>query len=231
MRQLEQYKLSYLKIGKELKSVLHVNAKDFDSRLFEKTFKKNMSSIVNIVPFEKTRNSAIIVRNINNLKYSKRINKNKSLPNLNIIGSIYQKSNEDGASKSLKNMNDTEYYVGFSFSYPIGNHKAKGDVRNTTLAVKELKKEYSITKNTFNVKQNSYLLAISSHKKQYKLLKQHLKSLKSQLRTERVKYKQARLNLQYILNTENNIASVEIDMLNLKNNFIQVYLDYRDLIQ
>jgi hypothetical protein len=54
-------------------------------------------------------------------------------------------------------------------------------------------------------------------------------ALKSQYQTENKKYLQARLDLFYLLETDNSITNEEIALLRLKNQLIDLYFDYLTL--
>jgi hypothetical protein len=61
--------------------------------------------------------------------------------------------------------------------------------------------------------------------------KSNIISLTSKLRTEKKKYNMARLNLSYLIDTENSIARERIEELLIKKRLITLMFDYRDLIQ
>ncbi len=56
----------------------------------------------------------------------------------------------------------------------------------------------------------------------------YLNSLTRQLAVERRKYRQGRLNLFYVITTENSISAAKTDIFNLKYQLITYYIDYLD---
>jgi len=230
--QYEQNLLNYKKIKKEINLIIDTSKYAPDKKLFEKTFDKyNKEKIMADVKFVQTRNSRILKKNIASIKYQSSILQNKLLPELNLIGSVTQKSNADSVSSAFSNMSDTEYYVGLSMSYALGNSKAKSDLKQADLSIQELNQTYKSTNNSFDVKLKSLVSNITSYKKQHQFYKNYIKALNSQLYTERQKYKQARLNLSYLISTQNNIAATKINILTLRLSLILASLDYNDLIK
>jgi len=71
---------------------------------------------------------------------------------------------------------------------------------------------------------NGYKELIATHNK-------NLQALISQRQTERKKYEQARLDLQYLINTENSIAMEKLTLLQLKVGLLGYYIDYKDLTE
>jgi outer membrane protein TolC len=184
------------------------------------------------VPFEKTRANAIISLSVKNLKYARYAAKNRALPEMNIFGTVKKKSQVQDSSESYQysEMNDTDYSVGFIFSYPLGSNTSEGEVTRISAIVGELEKEYEIAKNNYTRTLDTVITLVDGNIKILALKQQNIKALKSRLATEKRKYSQARLNLAYVIETENKIVEEEINILNLKNQLIELYFDYNYLV-
>ena len=92
--------------------------------------------------------------------------------------------------------------------------------------------EYDKTKNNYHKNLKNTITNIAILKEIINKKNQNLQSLNSRIRTERVKYAQARqIELGNLIETENLITSEEIDLMKTKANIIILYLDYLKLIQ
>ena len=232
------YKITYDNYKKELDKLKNELSIFFDIKNSKPNFDKfselySTSLDLNFkdIDFGETKNSELLKLTLKNLNYSLDVNENKQLPELNLIGSVTQKSNEDSVGNSISNMKDTDYFVGFSMSYSLGNHENKGSLKDVRLSLKETKEDYIITKNSYNKDLSNLQTSKQSYLNQIKFRKQNLNSLKSQYRTEKTKYNQARLNLSYLIQTENNILAAKMSSLDLQSGLIMLMLDYNDLIK
>lgn len=229
--QLEQYHLSLQTIKSELNLILPINQYDPDP---EELLKKSDTAISYQYPdiaFEKTRSYKILKKTLQQIEYLASVNRNKLLPELNLIGSVSQKSSADSQSEALSGINDTEYYAGFSVSYPLGNHEARSALKDAQLSLQENRYTIQKSRNSYETQSKSLRSSALSYKKQIALYEEQIKTLQSQLYTETQKYKQARINLSYVISTRNDIYQSKIDQLITRTNAILTWLDYRDLIR
>lgn len=228
--QYEQFRLLYEKIKSELEVVMTMNdyrpdlsiLKEDSNNAFQKKYEK--------IKFNHTRSYQILKKNIVQIEYELKIKENAALPNFDLIAGYTRKTNSDSATVAWKNLNDTEYYAGFSVSYPLGNHSAKADIKESELTVTELRENLKSTKNDYKKQIDSLVASIESYKKQLALYQSYEKSLRSQLATEYAKYRRADLNLSYLISTKNLIAQNEIDMLSVRFSLLSVMLDYEALV-
>ena len=75
------------------------------------------------------------------------------------------------------------------------------------------------------------LIKAEGNKIIYELKQKNLKALRSKYLTEQKKYTQARINLNYLVNTGISLASEEINILQLQRDVINNFIDYLDLTE
>jgi len=227
----ENYKRGLDILINELSVIFETKINKPNLKEFSSFFKKSLSFTFQKINFEKTANSKLLKLILKNQEYHLSINKNKQLPELNLLGSITKKSSETSASNSFSNINDFDYYLGMKMSYSFGNHENKGSLEDAKLSIKESQEEYNITKRNYTEKIRYIQITKKSFLKQIKFRNQNLNSLRSQYRTERRKYNQARLNLSYLIQTENSILAAKMSNLDLQSEIIMQIFDYKELIK
>jgi len=230
----EQYRLdkqSHDRIMKELNIYMNIGKYTPDRNEFDNYFNVSSGIKYKRVDFTETRSCQIYNLSKKKLKYYEDVAGNKLLPQLNLIGSVKLKSQEDSFSSSLSSMNDLDYSVGFSLSYPIGNTDAKSKIKDAKLAVDEINREYEISENNYEKSLDSVITSIEGSRDVLGIKTDKLNALKSKYVTEKKKYNQARLNLKFVTDTAISITSEEINRLHLKNQIIDLYFDYRDLTE
>ena len=227
--QKKNYETTFKSTEKALNEFIDAPLSHPDKNSLKIYFKKSTENSYASIPFRETRNSKILQETLENYQYAHSVKNNMTLPQLNLIGAITQKSNESSFSNSFSQLNDTDYYVGLEFKYIFGNSAAKGEAKDAELALKEIKEENEKTRIQYERNLSENINNYNGFRDSYTLRNQKLKALQSQYRTERKKYYQARLNLQYLIDTENNIATERIEILRLQVYTIYSYLDYKDL--
>lgn len=181
------------------------------------------------VPFEKTRNAAIYRLTKKNYHYARDIAENKLLPQLDLVAQVTRKSQDDQFSTAARELNDTDYYIGFSVSYPLENIESRSGVREAQLSIEEINNEFDVSKNGYHKSLDSLIEYSKGAERVIDLKEKRIKTLISKYRTELKKYQQTRLDLQFLINTANEITSEQINLLQLKNRIIQYAIDYADL--
>ena len=181
--------------------------------------------------FEKTGTGRMLVTSLEQLSLQLGVNRNDLLPNLDLYASVSQKSNEGSFSSSFSKMNDTDYSIGLSVSYPLGNHEKRGALRDTKLAIKEMKASHESTRNEYMKKIIQIQESVRAVNKLIAVHRGTVTALNSQYITEYKKYNQARLNLTFLIQTRNSIAAEEVALLDLQGQLIGYYFDYCDLVQ
>lgn len=229
--QYQQYLINLQRVKNELREVVSIDNYRPDQSHLSRIFSSSLERSYPYVNFADTLDHRILQKSFEKLKYSLKVQKNRLLPRLDLVGSVTQKSNEESPASAFEKLNDTEYYAGFQVSYPLGNHEVRAAVKEAQLLVEELKLSMESTEKDYRTQVNNLIIAARIYKQQYNIYENKLKALRSQLATEEVKYRQARLNLSYVINTRNSIQQVELEILNLQVLMVQAALDYDALIK
>ncbi len=193
---------------------------------FEKFYDLSNKIKFETVDFSRTKSAEIIRKTMMELSYSKSVYRNMLLPQLNVYGQIAGENMSQEYSSDLK---DRDYSVGFEFTYPLGNHSAQSSLKDIELEIKSLNHEYEETLNSYRKNLWNYVSESGNLKERLVIKSESQKALKSQLDTEKTKYRQARVTLSDLIDTQNSLTSGEIDMLGYKYSLICCYIDYMDL--
>ena len=183
------------------------------------------------VEFEKTRAYLIVAKNIDAVTYAINVASNSTLPEMNLMVSVARKNYSNIKSEALSKLPDTDYSLGFEFRYPLGNHGADAQLYEYELSLMELQHNLLIAKNNYYTSLRALIQSLNGYKSIIDTHNKNLQALLSQRQTERKKYEQARLDLQYLINTENNIAMEKLAILQFQVTLIGCYIDYSDMIQ
>jgi outer membrane protein len=180
------------------------------------------------IDFKNTTSAKIMDLTLQNYSYSKGVYENKLLPELNIFAGITQKNISDSQTYGVK---DRDYNVGFEFKYSLENNSAESGLKDAEIQIKALGYEYRSTENSYKKQLLNYIESSMGLIEQIENKEKTVKALESKLLTEKKKYSQARLNLSYLIDTENSINSEKINMLTLKYQLISNYIDFNDLVK
>jgi outer membrane protein len=223
----EKYSISLKKIEHEIE--LYISSlQDPDREEFKALFLESIADCFDDVDFKTTNSAKIIDLTMQNLNYIKEVSENQLLPELNIYSRITRKGRSEDFT-SASGLNKTDYSVGFEFIYKIGNNSAESDLKKADIQLTALKYEYESTLNNYKKNMSGLRVSAEGTKTLLKKTEAVIKSLEAKLKTEKRKYNQARLSLSYLIDTENAIASKKIETLELKNQLIGYYIDYKDL--
>lgn len=201
-----------------------------DSEFFS-FYDTSLNSEYTTVGFDKTSNAEIFRLTKNNLKYSTDVSENRLLPELNIVGEYTRKSEAETFVKSAGNMNSSDYYMGFAFSYPLQNTENKSSLEDTKLAIEEINSEYSISQNSYKKSLDSIKSRYTNSKRMITLREKRIETLESKYRFEQQKYQQAQLDIETLINTSIEITNEKISLVRLKKQMVQNYIDYSDLTE
>lgn len=194
-------------------------------------FESIVSTDFTEVPFEQTRSYLIVKKNMDSMQYSIDVAGNSTLPQMNLIVSASRKNYSDTQREAISTLPDTDYSVGVEFSYPLGNHDAEAQLKYYELSLKELEHTLQLTQNNYYKSLRALVQSLNGYKELIATRNKNLQALISQRQTERKKYEQARLDLQYLINTENSIAMEKLTLLQLQAGLIGFYIDYKDLTE
>ena len=226
----QQYKtneIAYSQITKEIE--IFVNAETPLKKHLEERLNQNEKTSFIDVPFAETANTEIYKLSKENLVYKKGVAKNKLLPELNILSGYNLKSSGSSFNNSVDSISDRDLYVGLTASVSLGNISAKKELKDVLLDMTQLNHEYLISKNQYQKTLNNLLSAINGYQNILNIKKKKLESLESKYKTQNKKYRGARLNLRYLLETSDQIVSEQIDILDIKNSLISYSIDYEEL--
>lgn len=229
-QQMQNYQTYLKNIEKQLAVYIEPEKLFLDEGDFERFLGLAVKTKYENIAFEKTNSSKIIDLSFKRLLYAQGIFENKTLPELYLVGGISQKylSMEKPSGVDLP---DRDYYVGLEFSYKFGNSQAKSNLENINLQIQALKYEYSAASNEYKKNLGRILEYASGLKISLDKKVLYLKALNQKLSAETKKYRQGRLKLSFIIDTENAIANSKTEIENLKYQLITFYIDYLDMIQ
>jgi len=227
--QREDARTTSRSIMKELELYLDLSKFIPDTEELENLFKESFRADFRDVPFNRTRTSAIFSLSKKNLEYTLKIAGNELLPEVYLTGGVTLKNQEDAPSTAISEMDTLDYSVGVTVSYPLGNTGAKSAREEARLNVEQINREYDISRNSYRKGLTQILSSVEGYRSMYDLKRRNIASLKSRYATEKVKYGQARINLTYLVDTVNSMATEEINLLLLKKQMISLYIDYQDL--
>lgn len=189
---------------------------------------KNAFEYIN---FKKTRSHKVLALTLQDYQYAKGVYENKLLPTFDVYAEMTKKNLEGTSPASIRNVPDRDYSVGFEFSYSLGNNQAESDLEAVNIEIKSLNYEYSTTLNSYKKSLLKLKESSSGIKNQIKIVDSIMLTLKKELKAERRKYRQGRLDLSDLIDTQNSILTYYISSLNLKYELISDYIDYMDAVE
>jgi len=202
-----------------------------DDDEFSLLYKTSLASEYPLINFDKTSNAEIYRLTKNNLEYTADVSENKLLPQLDLVGEYTRKAEDNSFSKSAGNLNSTDYYAGFSFSYPLQNTENHSILEGTKLAIEEINSEYSITQNSYKKSIDSIISRYKDSRRLLVLREKRIETLAEKYRFELQKYQQSQLDIETLLNTSIEITNEKISLNQLKKQIIENYIDYSDLTE
>lgn len=181
------------------------------------------------VSFEKTQNAEIYRLTKTNYIYSKEINENKLLPELNIIGKYSRRTSEDKLSFLSNNNVEHDYYIGFTASYPLWNIEAKSAVEESDIAVREINVEYNIASDSYKCSLEKLVNKQNNLKKIIQITESRIKSLEARYNAVYKKYRYGSQSLQQVIDALQDITGEKNNLIQYQSILIQGYIDYSDL--
>lgn len=182
-----------------------------------------------LVSFEKTQNAEIYRLTKINYAYSKKVNENRLLPELNITGRYTRKSSEESPSFHLYNLDGSDYYIGFTASYPLWNTEAKSAVEESDIAIREINVEYDILRDSYNSSLDKLVNKQRSLKKIIQITESRIKSLEARYNAVYKKYRYGNQSLQQVIDALQDITGEKNNLLLYQSILIQGNIDYIDL--
>lgn len=232
--QLNTLKSTFRQISVNLYPYIDTEERIPEEATFESYVEKSLATEYSAVPFEKTGNYRIYRYSLRRLDMAEKAGKNRTLPQLNLMAQVSKKGvdPEAGAAfeKLFTSIDNIDLEVGLMLTYPIGNHEGKADYREARILKKQLGHEYQISRRKYEQGLAHISEMADTIRRSLRYKKLNLKALQAKLRTEYRKYNMARLNLTYVLDSENRIAQEKIELLKIRRKLIDLYFDYQDLV-
>jgi len=199
-----------------------------DEKFFDDIYVKSSTSDLSEIDFAKTASARIMDLTMKNYAYSKGVYENRLLPQLNVYAGMTKKDFSETRTYGAK---DTDYNVGFEFRYSLENNAAESSLKDIEIQIKSLQYSYKSTENAYKKQLLVYIESSNGIIEQLQTKEKTLEAMESKLVTEKRKYNQARLNLSYVIDTENSITAEKNNILALKYRLIGNYIDYMDLVK
>lgn len=199
-----------------------------DEKAFTEYYRKAISSGLPEISFKNTTSAKIMDLTMKEYSYSKGVYENRLLPELNVFAGMTRKNLSGSQTYGTK---DTDYNMGFEFKYYLENNSAESSLKDVEIQMKALEYEYMSTENSYKKQLLGYIESSNGIIEQLLNKEKTVKALESKLVTEKKKYNQARLNLSYVIDTENSITTEKNSILDLRYQLIGYYIDYMDLIK
>jgi outer membrane protein TolC len=200
-----------------------------DDSEFSLYYKKSLKAGYPEIKFENTANAEIFRITKNNLKYTADISENRLLPKLDLVGEYTKKSENKSFSGSVGNLDSSDYYIGFAFSYPLQNTENRSKAEEIRLSIEELNSEYAISEDSYVKSLNAVKTRYNDSVRLINLREKRIETLEEKYRFEMKKYQQSQLDLEILINTSVEIANEKITLVRLKKQIIENYIDYMDL--
>jgi len=222
------YETSLKNIENQLSIYIDISAGVPDEKTFEEYYRKAGGEGLAEHDFKNTTSAKVMDLTIKNYMYSKGVYENRLLPEFNVYAGMTKK---DISGSPTYGVDDTDYNVGFEFRYYLGNNAAESGLKDVEIQLKSLEYEYNAVQNSYRKQMLGYIESSKGIIEQLDNSVKTLKALESKLVTERRKYNQARLNLSYVISTENSITAEKNSIIALKYQLIGNYIDYTDLVK
>ncbi len=197
---------------------------------FDEWYQKAYTSEYSIIGFEQTTTAKILSLALEQLRYSKGVYENRLLPELNITAGVTQKNLSGSKDDAFSDLPYRDWNLGFEFEYKLGNNEAESGLDSVNIQLKSLQYEKEAAVNTYT----KTVLTLSESARALKQMidkkTEYLNTLNRQLAAEKRKYSRGRLNLSYLIQTQNSIASAKTEIVKLKYQLITNYIDYIDTV-
>ncbi|HPS59402.1 MAG TPA: TolC family protein [Spirochaetota bacterium] len=232
---VSQYEISYeellsalAEIEAELNIFLDAGMVPDNSEL-DAMYKEVQAAGYSDIPFAETRNAGIYRLAKSRLEYSKGVGENRLLPQLDITGKYTRKSMDDELAGSWSGLDDSDYYIGFTASYPLWNTGESSTLKETELAIEEINEEYSISENAYKTDVEKLKNGREAVARMIDLSEGRIRLLQAKYDAVYRKYRQGNYQLQQVIDTLQDITEEKTKLIKYKNTLIQYHIDYTDL--
>ena len=216
---------AYLSIYVDVASLQPIEA-DFDEY-----FNASNNGSFGFVEFSDTNYAKMLTMTMDRLLYSKGVFENRTLPDLNVMGAYSRKNLTTDSSKKFSSFSEKDWQIGFEFVYSLENNMSEAELKDVEIQVQSLEYERQIAINNYKKSLSGIMTSVEGTKELLKKKNEYLTALTRQLAAERRKYQQGRLNLSYVIATENLISSTRTAIFTLRYQLIANHIDYTDITQ
>lgn len=232
---VSQYKISYEElysalgqIESELSLFLAAGMLPDNAELDAK-YKDVQAAGYSDVPFAETNNAGIYRLAKGRLEYAKGVGENRLLPQLDIVGKYTRKSMDSDLPGSWSGLDDSDYYIGFTASYPLWNTGESGSLKETELAIDEINAEYAISENAYKTDVEKLKKSRDAVMRMISLTEERIRLLQAKYDAVYRKYRQGNSPIQQVIDSLQDITEEKTKLIKYKNTLIQYHIDYTDL--
>jgi outer membrane protein TolC len=147
------------------------------------------------------------------------------------VGEYTRKAESRTPVKSAGDINSTDYYLGLAFSYPLQNTDSRSRLESAKIAIEEINSEYAILKNSYQRSLDSLIIHYKDVSRILSLREKRIVALEQKYKFDTQRYQQSQIDLDILLNTTIDITNEKINLLQLKKQIIDNYIDYADITE
>lgn len=200
-----------------------------DNSELDARYKEVSSAVYPDIPFGETANAGVYRLAKSRLEYTKDVGENRLLPRLDITGRYTRKSMNEDYQGAWSGLDNSDYYIGFTASYPLWNSEESAALREAELAIEEINEEYAISENRYRTDAARLRKASESAGRMIELTGERIRLLQSRYDAVYRKYRQGNYQIQQVIDTLREITEEKTKLVKYKNTLIQYYIDYSDL--
>lgn len=201
-----------------------------DQTQWDRHFIIASEEIPKYIDFQNSTHGMLAEQNGYKIAQAIAVQKNLTMPDISFVGNMSLGAEDrSGYFSSFNKMTNINYFVGFQFSYPIGNRSAKANLREAELALEQFNEEYRKMLMTYDNNMRNCVNKYSTVMSLIETKKNRLLSLQSTLATQRIKYNQGRLDLIDLINTETEIIVEKMNLIEIELQLMNNYFDYKEL--
>jgi len=217
-------------LKKELAPYIDLTGRSPDLALYEALWQHASKSDFSRQPFEETRAYHILSTTLEQAGLDITLSKEKTKPELNLSAGLTFKTQAEEFSDSYR-IGDADYRLSLTFRMPLGNRAAKAGASVSKLEYESLGLEIERSAMNYEKMTGRLIASLGGNKELLDLRMENLETLRKQFEAQRIKYNQARLELNSLIQTDNQITGELIQINSLKYSLIESYLDYQYLTE
>jgi outer membrane protein TolC len=130
---------------------------------------------------------------------------------------------------SWSGLDDSDYYIGFTASYPLWNTGESGALKETELAIDEINAEYAISENAYKTDIEKLKKSRDAVMRMISLTEERIRLLQAKYDAVYRKYRQGNSQIQQVIDSLQDITEEKTKLIKYKNTLIQYHIDYTDL--